>query len=82
MQRSYALRDSIYSRESESKAQEYASLFDANEKELRLSEAKAESQRKTILIVSAATLIVLLLFILWVVMRNLRSTRERNRIVQ
>lgn len=80
MQRSYALRDSIYSRESESKAQEYASLFDANEKELRLSEAKAESQRKTILIVSAATLIVLLLFILWVVMRNLRSTRERNRI--
>lgn len=80
MQRSYALRDSIYSRESKSKAQEYAALFDANEKELRLTEARAESQRKTILIVSAATLIVLLLFILWVVMRNLRITRERNRI--
>lgn len=80
MQRSYALRDSIYQRESESKAQEYAALFEANEKELRLTEARAESQRKTILIVSATTLIVLLLFILWVVMRNLRITRERNRI--
>ncbi len=80
MQRGYALRDSIYSRESESNAQEYAALFEANEKELRLTEARAESQRKTILIVSAATLIVLLLFILWVVMRNLRITRERNRI--
>lgn len=80
MQRSYTLRDSIYQRESESKAQEYAALFEANEKELRLTEARAESQRKTILIVSATTLIVLLLFILWVVMRNLRITRERNRI--
>lgn len=80
MQRSYALRDSIYQRESESKAQEYAALFETNEKELRLTEARAESQRKTILIVSATTLIVLLLFILWVVIRNLRITRERNRI--
>ncbi len=80
MQRCYALQDSIYKRESESKAHEYAALFDSQEKELQLTEARAQSQRMTILIVSSATLIVLLLFILWFVVRNLRRTRERNRI--
>ena len=80
MQRCYALQDSIYKRESESKAHEYAALFDSQEKELQLTEARAQSQRMTILIVSSATLIVLLLFILWFVVRNLRRPRERNRI--
>lgn len=80
MQRCYALQDSIYKRESESKAHEYAALLDSQEKELQLTEARAQSQRMTILIVSSATLIVLLLFILWFVVRNLRRTRERNRI--
>lgn len=80
MQRCYTVQDSIYRRESEGKAQEYAALFDTQEKELQLSEAHAQSQRKTILIVSSITLIVLLLFILWAVFRNLRITRERNRI--
>ena len=80
LQRCYAVQDSIYSRESESKAQEYAALFSSQEKELQLTEARAQSQRKTILIVSSLTIIVLLLFILWVVFRNLRKTRERNRI--
>lgn len=80
MQRCYALQDSIYKRESESKAHEYAALFDSQEKELQLTEARTQSQRMTILIVSSATLIVLLLFILWFVVRNLRRTRERNRI--
>lgn len=80
MQRCYALQDSIYKRESESKAHEYAALFDSQEKELQLTEARAQSQRMTILIVSSVTLIVLLLFILWFVARNLRRTRERNRL--
>lgn len=80
MQRCYTVQDSIYRRESEGKAQEYAALFDSQEKELQLTEERAQSQRKTILIISSLTLIVLLLFILWVVFRNLRITKERNRI--
>lgn len=80
MQRCYAVQDSIYKRDSESKAQEYAALFDSQEKELQLTEERAQSQRKTILIVSSLTLIALLLFILWVMFRNLRITKERNRI--
>ena len=62
------------------KTQEYAALFDSQEKELQLTEERAQSQRKTILIVSSLTLIALLLFILWVMFRNLRITKERNRI--
>lgn len=55
-------------------------MFDSQEKELQLTEERAQSQRKTILIVSSLTLIALLLFILWVMFRNLRITKERNRI--
>lgn len=80
MQRCYAVQDSIYRRESESNAQEYAALFDSQEKELQLTEERAQSQRKTIIIVSSLTMIVLLLFILWVLFRNLRITKKRNRI--
>ncbi len=80
MQRCYTVQDSIYRRESDGKAQEYAALFDSQEKEMQLTEARAQSQRKTILIVSSLTLILLLLFILWVVFRNLRITKKRNRI--
>lgn len=74
------VQDSIYRRESESKSQEYAALFHSQEKELQLTEERAQSQRKTILIISSLTLIVLLLFILWVLFRNLRITKKRNRI--
>lgn len=80
LQRCYTVQDSIYRRESESKAQEYAALFHSQEKELQLTEERAQSQRKTILIISSLTLIVLLLFILWVLFRNLRITKKRNRI--
>lgn len=80
MLRCYALQDSIYMRESESKAQEYAALFESNEKELRLVETKAQSQRKSFIIVGASILIVLLVSIIWIVLRNLRKTKERNRI--
>ncbi len=78
--RCYAIQDSIYKRESESKAHEYAALFDAQEKDLQLTKARAHSHLMSVLIVSSTILIVLLLFILWLVSRNLRRTKKRNRI--
>lgn len=78
MRRCYAIQDSIYSREAESKAREYAAAFDTREKESQLAEARSDSQRKTILIAGSAILIVLLLLILWLTMRTLRRTKERN----
>ena len=80
MLRCYALQDSIYARESRTKAQEYASLFDSQEKELELTRTRAQSQRKTILIGASLALIALLLLILWAVIRNLRIMKQRNRI--
>lgn len=78
--RCYALQDSIYARESRTKAQEYASLFDSQEKELELTRTRAQSQRKTILIGASLAFIALLLLILWAVIRNLRIMKQRNRI--
>ena len=80
MLRCYALQDSIYARESRTKAQEYASLFDSQEKELELTRTRARSQRKTILIGASLAFIALLLLILWAVIRNLRIMKQRNRI--
>lgn len=80
MRRCYAVQDSIYRREAESKAQEYARLFDSQEKEMQLISAKAESQKNKILFASALTAVGLLLVILWVIFSNLRRTRRKNRI--
>lgn len=80
MQRCYAVQDSIYRRESESKAQEYAASFAAKEHELQSSKARAESQREKIIVVSALTVVLLFIVILFVVFRNLRKTKRKNRI--
>lgn len=80
MQRCYSVQDSIYRRESGSKAQEYAATFDAKEKELQLIQAQAESQREKILVAGSVLLILLLSVILWVVLRNLRRIKMKNRI--
>ena len=74
------LADSIYTKEKETQAQEYAAMFDLNEKELQLSEAEAEVQQNRVVAISACIVILLLLVLLWTVWRNLKKTRERNRI--
>ena len=79
-QRCTVLSDSIYAREREAQAQEYAVIFDLNEKELQLSEAEAEVQQNRVIVISACIVILLLLILLWTVWRNLKKTRERNRI--
>ena len=79
-QRCTVLSDSIYAREREAQAQEYAVIFDLNEKELQLSEAEAEVQQNRVIVISACIVILLLLVLLWTVWRNLKRTRERNRI--
>lgn len=79
-QRCTVLSDSIYAREREAQAQEYAVIFDLNEKELQLSEAEAKVQQNQVVAISACIVILLLLVLLWTVWRNLKKTRERNRI--
>lgn len=51
-----------------------------NEKEFQLSEAEAKVQQNRVVAISACIVILLLLVLLWTVWRNLKKTRERNRI--
>lgn len=80
MQRIVTVTDSIYARESQSKAQEYASKFDLKEKELQLTKSRALSERRKLLLTGFCLLSVLLFAILWTTYMNLRKNRQRNRI--
>lgn len=79
-QRCSHLSDSIYAKEKESQAQEYAAMFDLNEKELQISKAGAEVRQNRIISVSACLVAGLSFVLIWILWRNLKKTRERNRI--
>lgn len=79
-QRGWAVQDSIYTRESRSKAQEFASKFELKEKELLLTRAHALSERRMLLLAASCVLTVLLFIILWITFVNLQKTKKRNRI--
>lgn len=80
MQRCYAVQDSIYARESKSKAQELATKFELKEQELLLAKSRALSERRMFLLVSSCILLFLLFIILWITFSNLQKTKKRNRI--
>lgn len=78
--RCWVVQDSIYTRESRSKAQEFASKFELKEKELLLTRAHALSERRMLLLAASCVLTVLLFIILWMTFANLQKTKKRNRI--
>lgn len=78
--RGWVVQDSIYTRESRSKAQEFASKFELKEKELLLTRAHALSERRMLLLAASCVLTVLLFIILWMTFVNLQKTKKRNRI--
>lgn len=78
--RGWVVQDSIYTRESRSKAQEFAAQFELKEKELLLTRAHALSERRMLLLAASCVLTVLLFIILWVTFVNLQKTKKRNRI--
>lgn len=80
MQRCSVLQDSIYTRESASKAQEYASKFDLKEKELQLTKSRALSEKRMMLLAGLCILLTLLFVILWITYMNLQKNKQRNRI--
>jgi len=80
MQRCYVVQDSIYTRESKSKAQEYASKFELKEEELLLKKSQSLSERRMLLLAGSCVLTVLLFIILWKTFVNLQKTKRRNHI--
>lgn len=74
------LQDSLYTREQESRAQEYAAVFRLNEKELQLAEARLQAQRRNFLLGSSGIVLVLMAVLIATIGHNLNKTRKRNRI--
>lgn len=74
------LQDSLYTREQESRAQEYAAVFRLNEKELQLAEARLQTQRRNYLLGSSSIVLVLMTVLIATIGHNLNKTRKRNRI--
>ena len=79
-QRCLTVQDSIYIRERESEAQEFASQFQLKEKEWQLSQAQALSERKNILLGASGLIAILLIILLWIIWASLRRSERRNRI--
>lgn len=80
IERAAAIQDSLYLREKNSKAQELATVFSLNEKELELQKSRAESQRKHTMMIAAIGIGVLVLVILLILLLQYRRTVRRNRI--
>lgn len=80
-QRYIALQETLHTRQMESRAQEYATLFSLGEKELELSRSRALSERKTLMLIGAAVATSLLIIIIVIVGMNLHKTRKKNRVI-
>lgn len=78
--RSAAISDSLKSRENINRAQELATIFSMNEKDLELANARADSQRKHILMISAIGVALLVLIILVLVARAYRITKRQQKL--
>lgn len=80
MQRAVAVQDSLYTREKTTQAQELATVFALNEKQLELEKEKAESQKRLILLWSAGGIILLIVLILMILWWQFRIIRKHNRL--
>jgi AraC-like DNA-binding protein len=79
-QRAAAIQDSLYFREKSSRAQELATIFDLNEKELELANTQAQSQRSNILLLTAIGAGLLVLVILVLMVHAYRQSVKREKL--
>lgn len=80
IQRAATIQDSLYMREKTTKAQELASVFALNEKDLALVNERAKAQRKHILLLASSGIAFLILIILILVCRAYRNSVKQQRI--
>ena len=74
------LTDSIYAREKQSRAHEFAVIYQTYEKDMQLQKERSTALLLRVSIAIACLVIVLLIIILRERQMNLRQTRQRNRI--
>lgn len=80
LQRANVIQDSIYMREKNSRAQELATIFDLNEKQLELEKSKAQSQKRLILLWAATGMFILVMIILICLWYQYKIIRKHNRL--
>ncbi len=80
IQRAAVIQDSLYLREKSTRAQELASKFALNEKEVALVNEKARVQRKHILLLASIGVAVLIMIILLMFWRAYRESVKQQRI--
>lgn len=78
--RSLVLADSINARLNKSRAQEFSTIFNLNEKEAKIKDEQARAERNFLLFSGLAVIVFLLAIIMIVVYRNYLRVRQRNQI--
>lgn len=80
IQRASAIQDSLYIREKNSYAQELATVFALNEKELELVNSQAQSQRRKILLIASFGIVLLVVVILILTIRAYSLSIKRQKL--
>lgn len=80
LERANVVQDSLYTREKTTQAQELATIFALNEKQLELEKEKAESQKRLILLWSAGGIILLVVLILVILWWQFQIIKKHNKL--
>lgn len=78
LSRAFALNDAIYTKEKESRAQEFATVFMLNEKDLQLAQMHLVAQRRNFQMIILCIVLVLACAFLGIVVYHLQIIRRRN----
>lgn len=80
LERANVIKDSLDTREKTMQAQELATVFSLNEKQIELEKEKAESEKRLILLWSAGGVILLVIIILVILWGQFQVIRKHNRL--
>lgn len=80
MDRAFAVRDSIMKREQRNHGQELAIMFELEDKELALSQAREESSRRLVMLIIAVAVVVIVVILLIALVMHNRMVMRRNRL--
>lgn len=78
LSRAFVLNDAIYTKEKESRAQEFATVFMLNEKDLQLGQMHLVAQRRNFQMIILCIVLVLACAFLGIVVYHLQIIRRRN----
>ena len=78
--RAFAVRDSMMQRETRNHGQELAVMFELEDKELALSQAREESSRRLVMLTVAVAIVIVVVIVLVALIVHNRMVMRRNRL--